>query len=108
MISTKLVSLAGLVLLTSEICHSQITGPLPTPSPTLPLPSISGKLLKTLESMQAYTPAPREQREKAYAKLLEGQRYAFWSGDRMRSRAGRQENARLARSAFQQSVELDP
>ena len=108
MTSTKLTSLAGLVLLNAGICYSQIGGPLPTPSPTLPPPSISGKLLKNLESMQSYTPAPRELREKAFAKLLEGQRYAFWSGDRMRSRAGRQENARLAQSAFQQSVELDP
>ncbi len=47
-------------------------------------------------------------RQQAYAKLLEGQRYVFWSGDRARSRVGRQDNARLAREAFHRSVELDP
>ena len=52
-------------------------------------------------------PTPREQREQAYAKLLEGQRYA-WSVDRLRSRAGRQHNQQLAREAFVKSVELDP
>jgi tetratricopeptide (TPR) repeat protein len=39
--------------------------------------------------------------------MLEGQRY-IWSGDRMRSAAGRQNTVKLAKQAFQESVELDP
>ncbi|HUR96696.1 MAG TPA: tetratricopeptide repeat protein [Pyrinomonadaceae bacterium] len=39
--------------------------------------------------------------------MLEGQRY-IWSGDRIRSATGRQNNVRLAKQAFQESVELDP
>jgi len=57
--------------------------------------------------MRPERPTPREQKEKAYAKMLEGQRY-IWNGDRLRSMAARQNNVRLAKQAFQESVELDP
>jgi tetratricopeptide (TPR) repeat protein len=50
-------------------------------------------------------PLRRKQRQQAYAKLLEGQRY-IWSI--FRTRTGRQNNARLASLALQESVALDP
>ncbi|HVF29590.1 MAG TPA: tetratricopeptide repeat protein, partial [Pyrinomonadaceae bacterium] len=79
--------------------------PPPTPAATPP-PLIAEQLGRILDdAMQR--PTPREQRELAYAKLLEGQRYA-WSADRLRSRAGRQHSTQLAREAFVKSVELDP
>lgn len=109
MISTKLAALVGLTFLTAIICTAQVETPTATPSPTpVPTPRISEKLTKTLDNLGRAETTSRERREKAYAKLLEGERYAFWSGERVRSRAGRQANARLAQEAFQQSVELDP
>ncbi|MEO8572497.1 MAG: tetratricopeptide repeat protein [Pyrinomonadaceae bacterium] len=77
-----------------------------SPSPG-PAPRVSDQLLKTLAGLRADSVIPREQKEKAYVKMLEGQRY-IWSGDRMRSAAGRQNSVKLAKQAFQESVELDP
>ncbi|MEO6333879.1 MAG: hypothetical protein ABIO91_02760, partial [Pyrinomonadaceae bacterium] len=57
-----------------------------SPSP-VPGPQVSEQLSRVLSSMRAGSVTPREQKEKAYAKLLEGQRYV-WSGDRIRSVAG--------------------
>jgi tetratricopeptide (TPR) repeat protein len=72
-----------------------------------PGPRVSDQLSKALDGVRPGTGASREQREKAYAKLLEGQRY-IWNGDRLRSMVGRQANIRLAKNAFQESVALDP
>ncbi len=49
----------------------------------------------------------RDRRERAYAKLLEGQRY-LWNAGRIRSQAGRASTFVLAKAAFQKAVELDP
>jgi tetratricopeptide (TPR) repeat protein len=49
---------------------------------------------------------PRERREQAYAKLLEGQRYLLQSSPTRGSFSAA--NARSAKAAFQRSVELDP
>src|SRR6187551_3760915 len=80
-------------------CFSQTS----TPSP-LPTAKVSDQLSKLVEAMRPEQPTPREQKEKAYAKMLEGQRYV-WSGDRLRSMAARQSNINLAKQAFQESVE---
>jgi tetratricopeptide (TPR) repeat protein len=68
---------------------------------------VSDQLAKVLDRRRSDTITSRENKEKAYAKLLEGQRY-IWSSDRLRSLAARQNNVRLAKRAFQESVELDP
>jgi tetratricopeptide (TPR) repeat protein len=87
---------------------AQVNGLPPPPSPAAsPTPQVSERLSKLLESVKDNTPTPRQQREQAYAKLLEGQRHV-WSGGRLRSRAGRQHNSTLAKEAFKRSVELDP
>ena len=52
-------------------------------------------------------PLSREQRQQAYAKLLEGQRY-LWSLQNLRSQTGIVTNGRLARAALQKSVEFNP
>ncbi|MBA3352673.1 MAG: hypothetical protein H0U23_09660, partial [Blastocatellia bacterium] len=102
----KTISAASFALLVlASTCFSQNT-PAPAASP-LPTPPASEQLSKALENIAAVKPTPREQREQAYAKLLEGQRYV-WGAERLRSRAGRQHNSKLAREAFQRSVELDP
>lgn len=73
---------------------------LPTPAPTL---SLSATLS---ENLKRQTNISRENREQAYAKLLEGQRY-FWSSIRRRSNAA-SAGYILAGRSFQKAVELDP
>ncbi len=68
-------------------------------------PNLSETLAKNVATIDKNTEVPREKREQAYAKLLEGQRYV-WSAKRSRSQAA--VNSRLARQAFQRAVELDP
>lgn len=53
------------------------------------------------------TQVSREKREKAYAKLLEGQRY-IWSMSRVGSPTVLRTGVRLAKESLQQAVELDP
>lgn len=81
--------------------------PKPTAAPVeiVSVPQISAELNKNLD--RQITEVPREQREQAYAKLLEGQRYV-WSMSRIRSQAGTAAGMRLARQAFQKAVELNP
>ena len=75
----------------------------PTPKPT---PKLSEMLAKTVETSQKDEEIPRERREQAYAKLLEGQRY-IWNLSRQRGQTSASV-ARLAKQALQKSVELDP
>ena len=79
------------------------------PASAVPTPEakVSDKLSKALDEVRPGATASREVRERAYAKLLEGQRY-IWTGERLRSMAGRQNNITLAKRAFQESVTLDP
>ncbi len=75
--------------------------PLPRPRPVqetqTPIPAPPAQL----------PPLSREQRQQAYAKLLEGQRY-LWSLQNLRSQTGIVTNGRLARAALQKSVEFNP
>jgi tetratricopeptide (TPR) repeat protein len=97
------LSLSSLILAGSVLAQNA-TPPAPTPTP-VPTPKLSDQLAKALERPSA--PVSREQREKAYAKLLEGQRF-IWSSDRLRSVAARQSNVKLAQQSFRESVVLDP
>jgi tetratricopeptide (TPR) repeat protein len=76
------------------------------PPVAAPTPRLSALLAKNLEQAQN-TEIPRERREQAYAKLLEGQRY-LWMMSRQRSQSAALAGARLARLALQKAVELDP
>jgi len=80
----------------------------PAPSSVSPMVETNSKLAdiisKNLAQLQQKTEIPREKREQAYAKLLEGQRYIWNLTRRQRSQTG----SRLAREAFQTAVELDP
>lgn len=49
---------------------------------------------------------PRIRREQAFAKLLEGQRH-IWNTERLQTQAGKANALKLAKAAFQKSVELD-
>jgi tetratricopeptide (TPR) repeat protein len=103
-LKSVLLSCSTLLLL-GGIAHAQ-TEAIPTPSPA-PTPRVSDLLAKVLDHRRSDTITSREDKEKAYAKLLEGQRY-IWNGDRLRSMAGRQNSVKLAKRAFQESVEFDP
>ncbi len=102
----KTLSAASFALLVVATTGISQNPPPPAASPR-PTPPASEQLSKALENIATLKPAPREQREQAYAKLLEGQRYV-WGAERLRTRAARQHNSKLAREAFQRSVELDP
>ncbi|MBA4123168.1 MAG: tetratricopeptide repeat protein [Acidobacteria bacterium] len=78
-----------------------------TPTQPSPTPKISETVAKNLEQATNKTPVPRERREQAYAKLLEGQRY-IWNIYRSRSQTGLANTVRLAKQSLQKAVELDP
>lgn len=84
--------------------NNELQPPAPPPPAAAPTPKLSETLLQNLQNAPTVA---REQREQAYAKLLEGQRY-MWSLPRLRSQAGITNNVRMARQAFQKAVELDP
>lgn len=90
----KITFAATLFLIGSQVAFAQ------NPPP----PKISGTLAKNLEQT---TEIPRERREQAYIKLLEGQRY-IWNMSRLRSQAAVTTGARLAKQSLQKAVELDP
>lgn len=81
--------------------------PPPKPKPTAePTPRLSTVLAQNLEQMKSID-IPRERREQAYAKLLEGQRY-LWMMSRQRSQSAVMAGGNLARQSLQKAVELDP
>lgn len=75
-----------------------------TPSPT---PAHTGSGVPDLVKLPSASEISRERKEQAYSKLMEGQRY-LWKSNPVRSSVNSSSNARLAKSAFQRAVELDP
>ncbi|HTK37585.1 MAG TPA: tetratricopeptide repeat protein, partial [Pyrinomonadaceae bacterium] len=92
--------LIAIVLLTGAVSAAAQT---PTATPTA---KISDKLATIADATGQNSDIPREKREQAYAKLLEGQRYLLQSNPTRGSYSSA--NARSAKAAFQRSVELDP
>lgn len=82
----------------------QSSAPLPVGSP---IPKISQTLAKNLEGYEDGKDVPRDRREQAYAKLLEGQKYV-WRLNRTRSQNARTNLIGLARNSIQNALELDP
>jgi Flp pilus assembly protein TadD len=81
---------------------------IPAPLPAVPVRSSNQDSLTPILAPPAQLPPlTREQRQQAYAKLLEGQRY-LWSLQNLRSQTGIVTNGRLARAALQKSVEFNP
>ena len=104
--SFRIFAISVCLLSASAVCVSQSPSTSrPATSPTPAGPKISEQLAQSLDNAASLAAAPPEQRRQAYAKLLEGQRY-IWSI--FRSRSGRQNNARLASQALQESLALDP
>jgi tetratricopeptide (TPR) repeat protein len=89
-----------LILAAAVAANSQT---LPAPTPTPPLSSVLSRNFEAAEGR----PSTQEQRRQGYAKLFEGQRY-LWSSGRLRSQTSVNSTMRLAREAFQRSVEIDP
>jgi tetratricopeptide (TPR) repeat protein len=82
-----------------------------TPTQPSSTPNISETTAKNLEQVTNKTPVPRERREQAYAKLLEGQRYIWnikWNIRRSRSQTDLANAVRLAKQSLQKAVELNP
>lgn len=75
---------------------------LPTATPT-----ISETVSENLEGVPPKIDIPREKREQALAKLLEGQRY-IWNARNMRSQSATANATRLAKQALQEAIKLDP
>ncbi len=96
-----------LFLLTIQTVSAQNETNLPPPPRPISTPVGQKPSTGTLEYLQQTTEIPRERREQAYAKLLEGQRY-IWSLSNARSAAGITAGTRLAKDALQKAVELDP
>jgi tetratricopeptide (TPR) repeat protein len=104
MVKTTLVLILAAVFGLSSFAQVKAQeDPPPEPAPT---PKLSTILTKNLEQAQT-TEIPRERREQAYAKLLEGQRY-LWLMSRQRSQSAAIAGAALARESLQKAVELDP
>lgn len=76
------------------------------PSAT-PAPKLSEIFAINLAAAPKPDDLPRERREQAYAKMLEGQRYIL-TANRLRSNSGVANATRLARQALQKAVELNP
>ncbi len=94
-----------LLLLIIQVVSAQneITPP-PRPIPT-PINQISST--SHLKYTEPTADIPRERRERAYAKLLEGQRF-IWGLSNARSAAGITVGTKLAKDALIEAVELDP
>lgn len=80
--------------------------PLPTPI-TAPTPRTSELLAKRLTDAGSSAATERANREAAFAKLMEGQRYN-WIASRTQNRTRAANAIRLAKQSFQAAVELDP
>lgn len=116
----NLIPISGLILvlysapavMKAQTGGDDTDGPPPPPA-ALPMAEadqdrLSELLAKRLEELPDDFELSRLQREEAYAKLLEGQRY-LWSMRRMRStNPGVRVGARMAKSALRKAVEIDP
>jgi tetratricopeptide (TPR) repeat protein len=107
---TKKKLTVGLSLLLGILGLQPVWAQNQTPRPTAPpiaapTPKLSSILAGNLK--QQNITVPRERREQAYAKLLEGQRY-MWGMDRVRTQAALTNAARAAGQSLQKAVELDP
>lgn len=92
------LSIGGAALLS---VHAQT--PTPTPEPAEKVTQTEQQSRSVIASTAAEHLTPREKREQAYAKLLEGQSYL----SNLR-RSNVETNVRLARQSFQQAAALDP
>lgn len=99
--------IAWLLLIASVFAASprieqNASGQTPAPAPS-PLANPTQDMAASSSAAQQQGGSERERRARAYAKMLEGQRYL----SEMR-RDGSSETLRLAREAFQQAATLDP
>ncbi len=98
----KELFLSAVVIILSGLSAAIAQTSLPSPTP-----KISEIVSKNLEQITDKTPIPRERREQAYLKLLEGQRF-IWIASHSRSETVVTNGARQAKQSLQKAVELDP
>lgn len=101
-----LIALFTITLFSAYAASAQTQPAFPASTPG-PVVKLADTLAKNLEAFGASGEVSRDRRERAYAKLFEGQRFV-WNAGRLRSQAGIAGTSRLARQAFQRAVELDP
>lgn len=88
---------------------AQVTSPMPSPTPEATV-KLSRLLAANLGTAESSAPADQQNAGKAYAKLLEGERF-LWrakNGRGRRTPAAQQQNIRDARLAFQDAIALNP
>ncbi len=105
---SKSLIAAVCVFLGSQASFAQTTPPPMPPPKVSSSPILSDTFSKNPEKLQRKNDVPREKREQAYGKLLEGQRYIWNLFNRSRTQAAIAENSRLAKQSLQKAVELDP
>lgn len=98
------VSLSGVLPVRAQIETPPPAIGSPKPSPS---PKMSEILAINLAAMPKGQELPRERREQAYSRLMEGQRYIL-NANRLRSQAGIANALKLARQSLQKAVELNP
>ncbi len=96
--------LRSLLIVSATVAGSAFGQILHVPGPT---PLFSETAAKAIASLNVNQGPPRERREQAFAKLLEGQRFV-WRTKRGGSPSANAVSNRIAREAFQKAVEFDP
>ena len=94
------------ILILLFLLASAISSIAQTATPTPTTPKTSDTLAAIADAAGQNPEIPREKREQAYAKLLEGQRYLLRLNPTRGSYSAASANS--AKAAFQRSVELDP
>lgn len=96
------------VALTFTQTNSAQNQPAPPPPPApRPASTIPALIAKNLPQIMSNAPVPRERRQEAYTKLLEGQR-SIWNLKNQRTRVGQANAVQVAKQAFQKSIEINP
>jgi tetratricopeptide (TPR) repeat protein len=104
------IFLTAISLFVVQLCLAQVETPpriLPPAPRESPTPKMSEILAINLAAVQKGQELPRERREQAYSRLMEGQRYIL-NANRLRSQAGIANALKLARQSLQKAVELNP
>ncbi len=96
-------SIALFILVASPIALAQTPGASPAPPKTA-----ARNVPDNIEQIIGKAEVSRAQREQAYVKLLEGQRYVWNLVNRSRSQMAIANDVRMASQSLQQAIELDP
>jgi tetratricopeptide (TPR) repeat protein len=97
----------SLIFLLSALFGTAVNAQAPPAVSATPVDKLSVSLAENLRKFKIGGAITPQQREQAYARLLEGQRY-IWLGNPARGSAGSAANFRNARAALLKALEIDP